>query len=196
MIAASSHTLWKIAAVFLCVAAVFLTGTINQQTRDALKVQTVLKTIEGQSTRIGKAEQTTHITQSELNAYIAWRISREEKTVIRHAAVELLDDNNVEGVILLDTTALNLNLFFGEQLELAFSAILHSENQTARLNLTTLAVNGQSISPEVTKQVLRQVTHAASWYYGEPVTGLEDEYELPPGVKRLGVKKAGVILYH
>ncbi|MEZ4550873.1 MAG: hypothetical protein R2874_10460 [Desulfobacterales bacterium] len=177
---------------FFLIAGLVLTGAIDAQTRDALKVQHLLKTIESQPPRADGKERSAEITQPELNAYIAWRLAHEKDTVIDAITVELLDQNHVAGNIRFDAARLNLNALLGETPEFDFKGIVTTRGREARLKLIALRLNGQPVKPEVLDYVLE----AAALYYGAPVSGLMDGYALPPGVERVAVKKAVAVLYY
>ncbi|BBO92321.1 hypothetical protein [Desulfosarcina ovata] len=177
---------------FFLIAGLLLSGAIDRQTRDALKVQHILKTIERQPPQTDDKERTAEITQSELNAYIAWRLAHETNTVINTMTVDLLDNNHVTGKIRFDAARLNLDAVLGEALDFDFKGVLVNGDRKARLDLIALSLCGQPVKP----QVLAFVLQAAALYYGSAVSGLNDWYELPPGVRRIGVRKKGAVLYY
>ncbi|BBO85417.1 hypothetical protein DSCO28_59830 [Desulfosarcina ovata subsp. sediminis] len=182
---------WHIWPILLMAGIVF-TGAIDRQTRDALKVQHILKTIERQPPRTDDKERTAEITQSELNAYIAWRLAHETDTVINTMTVDLLDNNHVTGKIRFDAARLNLDAVLGEALDFDFKGILVNGDRKARLDLIALSLCGQPVKP----QVLDFVLQAAALYYGSAISGLNDWYELPPGVRRITVREKGAVLYY
>lgn len=182
---------WYIWPLFL-IAGLVLSGAIDRQTQDALKVRHLLKTIQSTPPRPDGKERSAEITQPEVNAYIAWRLAHEKNTVIDAMTVDLLDNDHVAGKIRFDAARLNLEALLGEALNFDFKGIVTTRNREARLELISVSLNGQPVQPEV----LDYVIDLAAAYYGTPVSGLNDWYALPEGINRIAVKKSVAVLYY
>ena len=177
--------------VVVCLA-LFVAGVIDQQTKDALKVGHILKTIEKHTPVADGGERSAEVTEGELNAYIAWRLAREPEPLVRRLTVELLDDNRIQGVLQFDARALKLDTLLGEQLDFDFKGTLHTRNGAGRLDLIALKLCGQPVKP----QVLDFVIHTASLMVHKETGGIADWYELPKGIKHILISRNKAVLYY
>lgn len=169
-----------------------LTGGIDQTTKDALKVRHILRTIERQPPRSDPGELAARVTEKELNAYIAYRLAREERPFIDTLEIDLMDGNHVGGRLTFDARRLNLDTLLGTELVFDFKGILDTRDGAARLDFISLQLNGQPVKP----QVLDFVIGTAALVYGMESGGSGDWYELPKGIKRIMVNKAVAVLYY
>jgi hypothetical protein len=170
--------------IMLCCAGVII-GGIDRETKNALKVQHLLKTIERHAPASGGKHHSAKVTQPELNDYIAYRLAREKQSPVRRLNVGLLENNRVQGSLRLDARQLNLGLLFGKVLNFDFKGILHTKAGAGRLELAALRMNGQPIKPQMLDLILR----AVSAYYGTEMGRLDDWYKLPKGVKQVVVRR-------
>ena len=183
---------WRASIVVICLA-ITLVGGIDQATRDALKVKDLLGTIEKQHpSRSNTKDQTAEITEKELNAYIAYRLSREKSSPVNSLKVDLLDNDNIQGKIRLDGQQLNLGALFGEDLDFDFKGAVHTRNGAARIGLTALQLNGRPGEPGMLDMVLA----AAALYSGEEIGRVGDWYKMPKGIKQVRVQKGRAILHY
>lgn len=169
--------------------ALLLTAALDQSTRDALKVQHVLKTIEKH--RPGH-KGSADVTEGELNAYIAYRLKQEKDTVVRSLAVQLLGEDRVQGNLKLDGERLNLGTILGDDLAFDFKGRVVTRKSYVRLDLEALSLNGQVVQPLVLDLVLK----AVSMYHGQDIGGADDWYELPKGVDRVRLDKGKAVLFY
>lgn len=174
---------WR-SLIVLC-ALVFLFAGIDQKTKNALKVQHILKTIERHQPRPNQKELTAEVTQTELNDYIAFRLAREKNTAVRRLNVILLENNFVSGTARLDAKSIGLGVLFGDVLNIDFMGAVQSRDGSARMHWRTLKLNGQSVNPDM----LDTVVQAAAQYNGAKTRSIQDWYEMPKGVKRINVQK-------
>lgn len=172
--------------------AVLLIGAIDQTTKDALTVRHILRVIAEQSQRPDTQELSAEVTESELNAYIAYRLAKEKEPVCDSLTVKLLDRNHVHGNMRFDAQRLNLDSLLGENLNFDFNGVLLTRDGAARIDLISLQLNGQPIDP----QVLDFVIHTAALVYRTESSGIGDWYELPRGIKRIKVDKTKAVLYY
>lgn len=182
--------------VILWVAAicltVFLTGAIDQMTKDALKVEHLLKTIETQPPRPTRNDLATEVTEKELNAYITYRLAQEEKSLVNSLTVGLLDNNHIQGRMKCNAQRLNLGTLLGDDPDIDFTGIIHSRDGAARLELISLQLNSQPIGPNLLDFILS----AAALYYGTQAPRIDDWYALPKGIKRIHITKNRTTLYY
>jgi hypothetical protein len=182
--------IWR-ASIAICFAVVLI-GAVDQKTKNALKVEHILKTIEGHHSRSDGKDLTAAVTEAELNDYIGHRLAQEKSPFINGLKVNLLDNNHVRGNIRLDAKRLSLDLFFGEELDFDFTGILHTQGGAGRIELSTLQLHGQPVQP----QMLDMVLSAIALCSGTEPASVGDWYELPKGVKRMVVKKGRADLYY
>jgi hypothetical protein len=172
-------------------AGFFLSGAMNQATVDALKVTNLLKTIEKQPARTDKKEIAAEVTERELNAYLAYLLAQEKDPYIDRLTVLLLGNNQVRGNVNLDGEQLGLAMLLGEDLDFDFKGIVQTRNGAGRLDLTDLWLAGRPVDP----QTIDLVLHAIALNTETETGNIGDWYELPKGVKRVGILKGKVVLY-
>jgi len=169
--------------------ALLLTASLDQATKDALKVQHVLKTIERHKPGDkGSAE----VTEKELNAYIGYRLKQEENTLIRHLAVQLVGEDRIQGDLRLDAERLNLGMILGNDLAFDFKGRIVTRGGAVRLDLEALSLNKRQVQPVVLDMVLK----AMAMYQGRDIGGVDDWYELPKGVDRVQVDMGKAVLFY
>lgn len=183
------RNLWSLLLAF---SAVFLMGGLDQRTKDALKVQHILRTIERQPQQTDGNELTAEVTEKEVNAYIAHRLAGEKNPVINRLSVNLLDNNQIQGKISFNAEQLNLGRLLGEELDFDFKGVVQTRNHAARLDLIALTLGGYAVKP----QVLDFVLSSAGMVYDTDVGRIDDWYALPKGIKRIMVRKAKAIIYY
>jgi hypothetical protein len=182
---------WRGATALFC-CTVILIGGIDQMTKDALKVKHILKTIERHPPRSDSKDLTAEVTEKELNAYIAYRLTQEKSPFISSIKVDLLDNNHVRGKIKFDAQGLNLSPLLGPDLDFDFKGIFQTRDGAAHLDLISLTLGGQPVKP----QVLDFVLSTAALVSGTDSGSINDWYALPKGIKRIGVNRASAILYY
>ena len=182
----------RYASIVLVALALALIGGIDQATKDALNVRHILRTIERQPPRSAGDDLTAEVTETELNAYIDYRLAQEKEPLCDSLTVKLLDHNHVQGTLSFDAQRLNLDTLLGENLDFIFKGVLLTRDGAARLDLISLHLNGQPVKP----QVLDFVIHTATLIYRTESSGIGDWYELPKGIKRIMVNNTVAVLYY
>lgn len=185
------YKLKKHAWILIVFAAVVLMGGIDQATKDALKVQHLLRTIE-RKPKNADDELSAEVTEKEVNAYIAYRLGRDKHPIVDTLKVNLLGNNQVQGIIRFNASQLNLGGILGENLDFDFKGIVQTRNNAARLNLIALSLGGYAVKP----QVLDFVLSSAGMVYNTEVGRVGDWYALPKGIRRIMVQKAKAIIYY
>lgn len=181
---------WQIISVISI--ALVLICSIDQTTKNALKVQHILKKIETHRRASNQQKQTTEVTQSELNDYIKYRLAKEKEAHIKGLKMVLLKNNQVRGNLRSDARPLNLSFLFGDILDFEFKGFLSTREGKARLKLSVLELNGQPIKPEMMDLILS----AAAQYNGTKPIRLDDWYKLPKGIDRITVNNGKAILHY
>lgn len=182
--------IWRAGAA-VCLA-MLLVGAMNPKNQNALKVEQLLKRIENHPDRTEDRDRAAEVTERELNDYIGYRLAQEKRPVITHLKVHLLDNNHVQGKVLLNARRLNLGLLFGEVLDFDFKGRLYSRRGAARLDLSKTLLHGRPVSP----QTLDMVLGAIALYNGTEPARIDDWYALPKGLERVVVKKGRADLYY
>ena len=176
----------------VCIALMLTTGMLDQTTKDALKVQHVLRTIERRPQSSGSRDLTAEVTEKELNAYIAHRLAREKKPLVDSITIGLLDNNHVRGTVRFNSQMLNLDALLGDNLNFDFKGIFHTRNRAARLDLISLYLGGYPVKP----QVLAFVLDTAAAYSGTELGPIDGWYQLPKGIKRITVRRGKAVIYY
>jgi len=179
--------------IFIFLFFPIVVGGIDQVTKDELKVQHILKTIEASQKEANqKATRKAIITQKELNAYIAYRLRRENKPVIKNLHVILFDKNRIRGNIRFDLGGIDILKLLGSDLRFDFDGRLQTRDGAGKLDLSSLHLNGESVPPRALDPVLA----AVALYYGTEPGSTDDWYELPKGIQRIAVSQAKMVLYY
>lgn len=186
----TSRATWQISSVLIL--AILLIGGIDQMTKNALKVQQILNKFETHRPASKNRKLTAEVSQTELNAYIKYRLTQEKAPHIKGLKVVLLEDNHVRGKLESDSKPFNLSFLFGDILYFDFKGILYTRKGKARLALTALELNGQPIKPEMLDLILS----AAAQYNGTAPTRIGDWYELPKGIHHITVNKGMAVLHN
>ena len=171
---------------------IFLVGAMNQKSQNALKVTQLLTTIEKHHARPHSPDLTADVTERELNDFIGYRLAQEKRPIINNLKVNLLDDNHVQGKIILDAQRLNLGLLFGNELDFDFMGRLDTRRGAARLDLSKLLLGGQPVQPRMLDMVLGAIALAN----GTKPSRIDDWYSLPKGIDRITVKKGKATVFY
>lgn len=170
----------------------FMAGAAKPTTADALRVEGLLSGIARQVHQSENQERRSVVSQQELNAYIAHRLTRENQPAVDSIRVDLPDNGRVNSVVHIDPRQLQLDAILGDALRFDIAGIMDSRDGAARLHLIALKLNGQPVKPQVLDFVIATIAH----YYGWDWEGIEGWYALPAGVKRVIVLKDKVVLVH
>jgi hypothetical protein len=185
-----SCSIWRVwALIFL---AVLLMGAANQKTLNALKVKHLLETIEIQPHPSDDRKRTAEVTERELNDYIGYRLAHEKNPAIDHLDVHLLENNQVQGKIILDARQFNLDLFFSEKMDFDFKGILNTRRGAGRLDLSALQLNGQPVQPGTLDVVLGAIALSN----GTAPSHIDDWYALPKGMDHIVVNKGKATVFY
>jgi hypothetical protein len=176
--------------VLICLVLV-LPGGADQSRQDAFKVQGALKRIEQQLPTAGGG-RAVDVTQQELNAYIAYRLERQEKPVIDRFEIELLANNHVQGTLSFDAQQLALDAILGENLIFKVKGILITQAGEGRLDLISAHLNGRRVKP----QVFNFVLDTAVRYCGGDSASLDSWVQLPTGIERIAIQTGKMVLYY
>ncbi len=165
--------------VTLSAPAAQLTPEARRRAREIIDTLTTMQ--RERSARPAKAGRTMTITESDLNAYIAYRIEADREKYTKELALKLLARNKVEGRMLIDLSSVKAGFLLPSKAELFFSAKAETKDGKIRITMDKLFLGTQSISPAV----LDTVIDIASRMEGVPPRTLKDWYDLPYGIQKM-----------
>jgi hypothetical protein len=187
----------KCAAAALALVALSVPGLraeVPPETRDrALKVIAALEKLEADAARPKpRAPQSYTVTESDLNAWIAYRITTEMGEFVRSVELRLLDDNRAEGKIAIDLSGSPASVLLPARADFFFSARGETKVGKIRITIDSLFLGTQSLSPAFIDTVISVVAGLE----GQPATSLKDWYPLPYGIRRLQSRPGRLICYY
>jgi hypothetical protein len=149
---------------------------------DALKVIRFLDKVEADGLmKKTAAPGRMDFTESEFNAYIAYRIEAEKEPIMKELRLKLFDQNRIEGKIFIDLRGQKLPAVLKPQMNLYFEGVFITKNRQVRLDFRKLFLDGQRI-PNL---VLDMIIYVASKLGKTDAGGVNDWYDLPLGVRDL-----------
>lgn len=176
--------------IFLCS---WLWGLQDYSLDEALKVQKLLHQIQSQQNLKEKGkQQKALVSESELNSYVAYRIEVEKEEILRELRFKLFDHNRIEGKMSLDLKNLNISDLFKPQIDLFFRAKLLVKEGKGKLKIKKLFLHQKPIQPAL----LDRLVSAVSQKKNTEFKGLDDWYELPPGIEGIETQKGRLIVYY
>lgn len=130
-------------------------------------------------------------TESEFNAYIAYRIEAEKEPIMKELQLKLFDQNRIEGKIGIDLRGQKLPAVLKPQMNLFFEGVFTTQDERIRLDFRKLFLDGQ----RVPNWVLDMIIYVASKLGKTDTGGVNDWYDLPYGVKDLKTTAGRVSVY-
>lgn len=175
------------------VLAPLLGGELSLEARArAEKVAAALRTIEAEQGRADAGRRSVTFTEAEFNAWIAYRLEEEKEPTVKSAELKLLTDDRVEGRIVLDLGKSQAGGLLAPRQDLFFSARFETRGGRIRIDMDSLFLGTQKMSPAVIDVVIAVVARLQ----GAEPTSLRDWYDLPPGVLKLGTKPGRLVVIH
>lgn len=167
---------------------------VPSETRDrALKVIAALEKCEAEAARSKpRTPQSATVTESDLNAWIAYRVATEMGKFVRSIELRLLDDNRAEGKIAIDLGDSPASLLLPSRADFYFSARGETKDGKIRITMDSLFLGTQSLSPAFIDTVISIV----AGLQGQPATSLKDWYPLPYGIRRLQSHTGRLICFY
>jgi hypothetical protein len=160
---------------------------------EARKVLKAIDRVQQESSRENNGPlRQIALTESEFNAYIAYRIETEKEEIMKELRLKLLDRNRIEGRIHIDLRSQKIPQFLRPEMDLYFAADLEASYGKARLDVKELFLDHQPIQPLFLDLVIRVI---AQFDKAAP-SSLSDWYELPYGIKNIKTQKGSVIFYY
>ena len=171
------------AAVLVLTLSAAATAQMTPEARRRARelIDTLTEIQRAQSVRPSRSGRTMTITESDLNAYIAYRIEADREKYTKELNLKLLARNKVEGRMLIDLSSLRAGFLLPAKAELFFSAQAETKDGKVRITMDKLFLGTQSLSPAV----LDTVIDIASRVEGVPPRTLKDWYDLPYGIRTM-----------
>jgi len=161
--------------------------------RDALRILRFLDQVEvSASAKKTAPAARLDFTESEFNAYVAYRIAAEKDPVMNELRLKLFDQNRIEGKIGIDLRGQNLPAVLKPQMNLYFEGVFETREGRIRLDFRQIYLDGQRI-PSL---VLDMIIFIASKLGKADAGSVHDWYELPPGIKDLKTAAGQVSVFY
>jgi hypothetical protein len=152
------------------------------------------------STASAAAQQTTQLTDTELNAYLRFHLKDQVPVGIVEPTLNALGDGRVKGGAVIDLDAVRkqrkrgwtdpLSYLTG-QMPLTASGVLVTQNGIGRFQLESAEISGISIPKSLVQELL-------SYYSRTPENpsgiGIDDPFELPARIKEIRVGKGEALV--
>jgi hypothetical protein len=158
-------------------------GQLAPEVRDrALKVVAALEKLETEQARApSRTGRSYLVSESDLNAWIAYRMATEAEKYVRSCELKLLEGDRAEGRLVIDLTGTPAAALFGSRADIFFAASAESRDGKIRITMESLFLGSQRLSPDVLDTIIGLVAGLE----GKPATSLKDWYPLPYGIRRL-----------
>ena len=136
--------------------------------------------------------RTITLTDTELNAYINYRIKSEKAQALRELRLQVFPKNKVEGMMFLDLSKVGAPSFLAPALHFYFSGRLMSRNARIKFEVTTLYLEYKPVPVFL----LDMAFYIASKTQKHGPAGLADWYELPLSLTDITTEAGRVILHY
>jgi len=183
--------------LFLVLFSLPLFSAAQQQDKyskkEALKVLELIEEIESAPMDTGlMGKRKVEVSESELNAYIAYRIEAEKEEVMKELRLRLFDDNRIEGKLFFDLRGQKLPKLLRPEMTFYFSGLMETLDGAVRLKLEELFLEGQKIQP----MVLDLVFFIAARINKVESSSINDWYLLPYGIADIKVLAGRALFYY
>jgi hypothetical protein len=131
-------------------------------------------------------------SEAELNAYAACRLEDEGDPYVKAILLKLLDGDRIEGRIAIDLGKPQASGLVPQKQDLLFAARVETQDGKIRINMDTLYLGTQAISPAFVDVIIGVVAKLQ----GLEPTSLKDWYDLPRGVLRLESRPGQVVVIY
>jgi hypothetical protein len=131
-------------------------------------------------------------TEAELNAYAACRLEDEADPYVKAVVLKLLAGDRIEGRVAIDLGKPQASGLVPQKQDLLFAARVETKEGKIRINMDTLYLGTQAISPAFVDVIIGVVAKLQ----GLEPTSLKDWYDLPRGVLRLESRPGQVVVIY
>jgi len=131
-------------------------------------------------------------SEAELNAYAACRLEDEADPYVKAIVLKLLAGDRIEGRVAIDLGKPQASGLVPQKQDLLFAARVETKEGKIRINMDTLYLGTQAISPAFVDVIIGVVAKLQ----GLEPTSLKDWYDLPRGVLRLESRPGQVVVIY
>jgi hypothetical protein len=161
--------------------------------QEAMKVLDFIGRMEREQLVKGPDDiRAVEVTESEFNAYVAYRIDVENEEVLKELRFKIFDKNRIEVMARIDLEGQKLPKYLKPEMVFYFGGDLEIRDGGVRLKLKDLFLGDQRIQP----MVLDLVIFIASKIQNTEPSGIEDWYELPYGIKDIKTREGRATFYY
>jgi hypothetical protein len=158
---------------------------------DAQRVLRIIEKIEKEgSPGPGAASRKEVVSETELNAYLAYRIASEKEEIMKELRLKLLSRNRIEGKIFIDLSGRRIPGFLKPQMNVYFAGTLETEGPKVRVHMESLFLEEQRIQTALLDMIISVVSQFEKI---EPVS-IEDWYDLPYGIRKLETRTGELVV--
>ena len=158
---------------------------------DAQRVLRIIEKIEQEGSRGPEgASRKESVSETELNAYIAYRIASENEEIMKELRLKLLPRNRVEGKIFIDLSGRRVPGFLKPQMNIYFAGTLETEGSKIRIRFESLFLEEQRIQTAF----LDLIIYAVSQFEKTEPVSIEDWYDLPFGILKMETRAGELIV--
>jgi hypothetical protein len=169
-------------------------GQLAPEVRDrALKVIATLEKLEQDQARTPQRPGgNCTITETDLNAWIAYQFSADMEKFVRSCELHLQSGNRAEGKLVIDLGNTPASAVLPARTDLFFSATAETKDGKIRLTMESLFLGTQRLSPAFIDTIIGIVAGLE----GQPARSLHDWYPLPYAIQRLESQPGRLICYY
>ena len=131
-------------------------------------------------------------SEAELNAYAACRLEDEADPYVKAIVLKLLAGDRIEGRVAIDLGKPQASGLVPQKQDLLFAARVETKDGKIRINMDTLYLGTQAISPAFVDIIIGVVSRLQ----GVEPTSLKDWYDLPDGVLSLETRPGQVVVIY
>ena len=177
----------------LLLSAILAGGQLTPEVRArALRIIADLEKLERGHDRPSSGSAASYaVSESDLNAWIAYRLAMEMDKYVKSCELHLHPGNKAEGKLVLDLSGTPVSAVLPARPELFFSARAETKEGKIRITMDDLFLGNQRLSPGFIDTVIA----FAAGLEGQKATSLGDWYPLPYGIRRLELQ-AGRLICH
>jgi hypothetical protein len=158
---------------------------------DAQRVLRIIEKIEQEGSRGPEgASRKESVSETELNAYIAYRIASENGEIMKELRLRLLPRNRVEGKIFIDLSGRRVPGFLKPQMNIYFAGTLETEGSKIRIRFESLFLEEQRIQTAF----LDLIIYAVSQFEKTEPVSIEDWYDLPFGILKMETRAGELVV--
>lgn len=180
--------------VFTCILINFSFGQLDKSDlKKAYRVLEIIDFLEDEKLNPSPLEERRlTITESEFNAYIAYRIWEENEQVMKTLQLKFFENNKIEGRVFFDLKQLNPPSYLKQEMTILFSGRLRIRQGKGKLELYELYLENRPVQTNLFNAVL----YFISKVQGAEFFGLSDWYELPHGIKNIKLEKGKAVIFY